>query len=322
MPARRLLGKGCIVLPLAAAALATALWGPLPAGADLQERIDAAKHEAQELESRIQGRGEQIAALEADAEEAKQRIDELTGELRSGEQRSNELAAELLGAEQSLAASRARLKRAEAVLAGRLVEIYKDGEVDYLDVLLSADGFDDLTTRAEYLGEIEQADSSVAERVRGLNDEVAAEVDRIAGVKDEIDDHNVELASAQDQVSQTRAELQRRGAEAESAKTQEARDLAEMRSKVQTWVAELGKGQVSQWFGEWAIPAYIVMCESGGNYSALNPSSGAGGAYQILPSTWKAYGGEGLPHQAPKAEQDRIASEIWQRSGPSQWSCA
>ena len=58
------------------------------------------------------------------------------------------------------------------------------------------------------------------------------------------------------------------------------------------------------------------MCESGGNYRALNPSSGAGGAYQILPSTWRAYGGSGLPHQASKAEQDRIAAMIWADSGP------
>jgi len=64
------------------------------------------------------------------------------------------------------------------------------------------------------------------------------------------------------------------------------------------------------------------MCESGGNYHALNASSGAGGAYQILPSTWSAYGGQGAPQDAPKAEQDRIAGEIWADSGPSAWSCA
>jgi muramidase (phage lysozyme) len=64
------------------------------------------------------------------------------------------------------------------------------------------------------------------------------------------------------------------------------------------------------------------MCESGGNYRALNPSSGAGGAYQILPSTWRAYGGRGLPHQASKAEQDRIAALIWANDGPGAWACA
>ena len=39
------------------------------------------------------------------------------------------------------------------------------------------------------------------------------------------------------------------------------------------------------------------MCESGGNYGAVNPSSGAGGAYQILPSTWRLYGGKGSPQE-------------------------
>ena len=58
-----------------------------------------------------------------------------------------------------------------------------------------------------------------------------------------------------------------------------------------------------------------MQCESGGNYSAVNSSSGAGGAYQILPSTWQAYGGQGLPQNAPKAEQDRIAGEIYARQG-------
>jgi hypothetical protein len=77
-----------------------------------------------------------------------------------------------------------------------------------------------------------------------------------------------------------------------------------------------------RWTGPWAIPSQIVACESGGDYGALNPSSGAGGAYQILPSTWRAYGGAGQPQTAPPAEQDRIAAQIWATAGPSAWVCA
>jgi hypothetical protein len=73
--------------------------------------------------------------------------------------------------------------------------------------------------------------------------------------------------------------------------------------------------------GGYSIPASIVMCESGGNYGAVNPTTGAGGAYQILPSTWAAYGGTGLPQDAPPAEQDAIAARIYATAGPSQWSC-
>jgi uncharacterized protein len=103
-------------------------------------------------------------------------------------------------------------------------------------------------------------------------------------------------------------------------------------SAVQGRVAQLEQQQAEQQAassaapaylgGPFAIPTYIVMCESGGNYHALNASSGAGGAYQILPSTWRAYGGEGLPQNGPKSDQDRIAAEIWRDSGPSAWSCA
>jgi resuscitation-promoting factor RpfC len=73
--------------------------------------------------------------------------------------------------------------------------------------------------------------------------------------------------------------------------------------------------------GGYSIPSDIVQCESGGNYSAVNPSTGAGGAYQILPSTWQAYGGQGLPQDASPAEQGRIASEIYATQGSSAWTC-
>ncbi|MFZ0089383.1 MAG: transglycosylase family protein [Solirubrobacteraceae bacterium] len=98
----------------------------------------------------------------------------------------------------------------------------------------------------------------------------------------------------------------------------------------QTWAAmfggessrtSTGGSSASSTAGGYAIPSSIVQCESGGNYSAVNPSSGAGGAYQILPSTWRAYGGQGLPQNAPKAEQDRIAGEIWAQVGSSAWVC-
>ena len=71
----------------------------------------------------------------------------------------------------------------------------------------------------------------------------------------------------------------------------------------------------------YTIPSGVVQCESGGNYSAVNPSSGAGGAYQILPSTWAAYGGQGLPQDASPAEQGRIAAEIYANQGPGAWTC-
>jgi hypothetical protein len=68
------------------------------------------------------------------------------------------------------------------------------------------------------------------------------------------------------------------------------------------------------------LPTCTWQPESGGNPSAVNPSSGAGGYYQITPATWAAYGGTGAPQSASMSEQTAIAQQIYQSQGPSAWS--
>ena len=70
-------------------------------------------------------------------------------------------------------------------------------------------------------------------------------------------------------------------------------------------------------FNGWAIPESIVMCESGGNYNARNPSSGAYGAYQILPSTAAAYGCD----MSTPGGQDICAAKVWVGQGRGAWVC-
>ena len=68
------------------------------------------------------------------------------------------------------------------------------------------------------------------------------------------------------------------------------------------------------------LPTCTWQAESGGNPAAVNPSSGAGGYYQIMPSTWRAYGGAGSPQDAPMGEQTAIAQKIYQAQGPGAWT--
>lgn len=66
----------------------------------------------------------------------------------------------------------------------------------------------------------------------------------------------------------------------------------------------------------YAIPEHIVMCESGGDYNASNPS-GAYGAYQIMPGTSAAYGCD----MSTPAGQDACAAKIYAAEGSSPWVC-
>jgi hypothetical protein len=60
--------------------------------------------------------------------------------------------------------------------------------------------------------------------------------------------------------------------------------------------------------------------DSAGGYSAVNPSSGAGGAYQALPSTWDGYAGYARAQDAPPEIQDQWAREAIAASGTRPWA--
>lgn len=73
--------------------------------------------------------------------------------------------------------------------------------------------------------------------------------------------------------------------------------------------------------GSYAIPTYIVMCESGGDYLAENAISSASGAYQIIDSSWAGYGGYYHASDAPPSVQDAKAALMWAGgAGASHWA--
>ena len=66
----------------------------------------------------------------------------------------------------------------------------------------------------------------------------------------------------------------------------------------------------------------LAQCESGGNWS-INTGNGYYGGLQFLASTWRANGGSGMPHQASRAEQIRVAENLRSQAGFAPWpQCA
>jgi resuscitation-promoting factor RpfB len=62
----------------------------------------------------------------------------------------------------------------------------------------------------------------------------------------------------------------------------------------------------------------IAQCESGGNWS-INTGNGYYGGLQFSLSTWRAYGGSGMPHKASREEQIRIAKKVQASDGWGAW---
>jgi septal ring factor EnvC (AmiA/AmiB activator) len=324
------------LVALACATLAVALLLAGAAGAAnvgaLETKVSAARDEAGSLASQLQAVQGELAAAEEEAAAASAREEKLTGLLAAGEEQAARLSADVRRTQRHLASEKRRLHRARAALAERLVAIYESGTPSTASVILASGSFDELATRTEYLERIEQSDSDLAARVTQVRHSVASALKRVAALKARVDAYDARLASARSEIAGVRAGAESAAAQLHSVTAARSAALATLKSKIGSWVEDIeaaeaasraeAESTVERWLGgPYSIPAYIVMCESGGNYSALNASSGAGGAYQILPSTWELYGGQGEPQNAPKAEQDRVASEIWADSGSGAWVC-
>jgi hypothetical protein len=73
-----------------------------------------------------------------------------------------------------------------------------------------------------------------------------------------------------------------------------------------------------------AFEACVISRESGGNPRAVNPSSGAGGLFQFLPSTWAGLGYAsaypGGAQTAPVSVQEAAFAKLYAEAGTSPWA--
>jgi septal ring factor EnvC (AmiA/AmiB activator) len=320
----------------ALAACAALVLGVADSGAQsidqLNSKIAGAREQAQALGAEIEATSAELASAQAEAIAAAQREAQLTAVLARGEAREARLEAAVEAAEAALRAARAQLARSLDTLADRLVAIYRGGMPDTTTMLLEADGFDDLATRAEYLRRVEEADAALVARVRALREAVAEQLAAVDAAEQRAEAFNDRVAAARDQIAAVRASAEAKAAALAAVRARRQAAVDSLQSQVAGWTSEVerlerisarqAQQEVGDWLGDWAIPESIVMCESSGNWDAVNPSSGAGGAYQIMPSTWGLYGGEGDPEDASPSAQSDIASQIWADSGAAAWACA
>jgi septal ring factor EnvC (AmiA/AmiB activator) len=336
------LAAACAAAALLCALVAAVLTLPPAAGAadagSLEAKLGAARGEAATIAADLRQSHDRLAAAEGEAARAAAKEERLSGLLAEGRERATELSRKLAATRRELELARARLRRSRQALAARLVAIYESGTPSTDSLIFGSGDYQELITRADYLRAIEESDSALADRVEQVRDEVRHEAKLVAELEARAVAYNERLAAGRAQIAAVREAAQAAAAHQQAIAAERQASLSKLKSSIGTWVKEIqevraaearaaseaeAEEEVGRWLGgPYAIPAYIVMCESGGDYGALNPSSGAGGAYQILPSTWALYGGSGEPQNAPKEEQDRIAGEIWADSGGSAWTCA
>ncbi|HLH65856.1 MAG TPA: transglycosylase family protein [Solirubrobacteraceae bacterium] len=237
-----------------------------------------------------------------------------------------------------------RLARARAILASQLVSGYESARPDLMSVVLQANGFSQLLDELVYLGAAENRQQSIILITRAARAQADAATralaaldrsDRLLAAETEL--HARALAGMDALLTSREAAITRaRDAQQAALGAVAARgrrlqgEIAHVQAQLAAAAAAAQRAaQASPSYGPagapggWAIPYPIVLCESGGQNLPPN-SAGASGYYQIIPSTWKLFGGSGpAAYLAPKSEQDTVAARIWRGgAGASNWVCA
>ncbi len=345
----------------------------LPAALLLAVLCVAASAPAKDLEEKLsatQGKlshvRESQSSLAATIAEQNKAIDSMIGEvsalrrqqaaveseLSAKQDELDSATAKLAADRHQLALVRERLQRALSVLRERLVAIYEAGSPDMLNVVLDSASWSEVSTRAEYLSQVQEYDDSVAGRVKGLRDEARATVKRMTAVRLQIKESRDAIAVKEREVAAASAEAESRFAELKSAQAErraameslESREealgdnLAAISEQIASTTGEPGPvtgtpapltpGQSANYISESQAsvpseaPAAVAAAIEAANSIATTPYIWGGGHGSFESSGYDCSGAVSFAlHGGGLLESplDSTGLETWGEPGPGQW---
>jgi septal ring factor EnvC (AmiA/AmiB activator) len=334
---------------------------PMSSAADpslgtLHSQLGAVQSHEQSLASSIASLSHLISSLDSQIALVESREAAVRADLARDRAKLASVQAALARERKLLALLKARLARARMLLGRQLVSNYEQSKPNLVSVVLESNGFTDLLDKLTYLKDAQQAQQAIIKitseakaradaaatrlaaleaSVRQITIETAQRVRALVGMNELLHSKQAALAQARSAQQGALGAAHAKGAalQAEITKVEAEQAAAERAALAQQQAASSGSaggsgaptpvGPTYGPSGGWAIPYAIVLCESGGQN--LTPNyAGASGYYQIMPATWKLFGGTGpAAYLASKAEQDAVASRIWNGgAGASNWVCA
>jgi murein DD-endopeptidase MepM/ murein hydrolase activator NlpD len=201
-----------------------ALWSMLPlvSSASPEASVSSLQNRIEQKRSQLDHVNGRARVLTGDISALTQRIDRLQGTVTALQQRENAIQAdldakraelertqdELRRVRAHLVRLRARLEHGKAVLADRLVELYKSDEPDIVSVVLDADGFADLLENGAYLQRIGQQDRAIITAVRDAKAEMASAARRLGMLEERQQRITMEITERRNEVARVRLDVQ------------------------------------------------------------------------------------------------------------------
>lgn len=297
----------------------------------LRSDIDRGRASERALSSAATRLGALERAASREVALMEERVAAARAELGRAEEAARRAADRLVGARRRVGRLRTRLGEVREQLAENLRQRYVGSRPDLMTVIVESGGFSELLETVEFLRTIEERNTMILDIVRDARTDAGRQrrrltvlsarrreaVTAVRGRNAALVIMAAGLRSRRDTLTRARAAKAAALSSVRSRRRAAQRELAALLEERRKAAMVPGPG------GPWAIPWPIVQCESGGQNLPPN-FAGASGYYQFMPATWRGLGGS-TPHayQASKAEQDRLAAQLWAGgAGARNWVCA
>jgi murein DD-endopeptidase MepM/ murein hydrolase activator NlpD len=242
-----------LIVAVSAPLLVWALLPMVSSGASIQDKIQSKQREIERHKGKERVLASDIAAYT-------KRIDVLQSDITTLQAKQVRLQADLDAKQAELARIqdrlrrerlrlsrlRARLAEARAALATRLVQLYKADEPDIVTVVLSANGFEDLLERTEFMKRVSDQDGRIIARVRVARLEAIATAKRLDALEERARTVAAAIEAQRDHVVEVKGDLvdrQSRWAEARSQKSSVLVSTRASRHELEGHVEALQKEQ-------------------------------------------------------------------------------
>lgn len=258
----------------------------LASAATLSQIRNNIKNKQQELnESRAKEKslGDQVNSLEQQINSKQSDIDELEASI-------SEAQAKLETLEEELAAAEEKVNTQNENLNARLRNMYKNGSVGFIDVLMDSGSFSEFLNNLSLVERVYTSDQDVLEELQKAYDEIDAKKKEIETLQAELSESKATMEEQKSSLEADKASVEKKKSEiaADSAETQ--RELDKLEADAQALTSSIrnsgSSSSSSKYNGgimAWPVPSCHTV------------SSGYGGRIHPTTGKYKFHGGLDIP---------------------------
>ena len=258
----------------------------LASAATLSQISNNIKNKQQELnESRAKEKslGDQVNSLEQQINSKQSDIDELEASI-------SEAQAKLETLEEELAAAEEKVNTQNENLNARLRNMYKNGSVGFIDVLMDSGSFSEFLNNLSLVEKVYTSDQDVLEELQKAYDEIDAKKKEIETLQAELSESKATMEEQKSSLEADKASVEKKKSEiaADSAETQ--RELDKLEADAQALTSSIrnsgSSSSSSKYNGglmAWPVPSCHTV------------SSGYGGRIHPTTGKYKFHGGLDIP---------------------------